>query len=232
MANPARLLHDLFAGWLQTRQNGYGEAQTRKINDLDVFTRQHSQAMAWIAEIEAYLNGLEDQGRGAPHYKRHITAWRTWVLNYPYPWNTSNYGSTTDDITQDKLDILLGLVDRMDEHVAPISLPQVESLRDTVNEVRALLVDSTDLPADLQRHLHLLVTEASRCLDEYETTSDFALKDALDRLAMACAYAGMATHDDGNRSRWKTFLDKLAWPVATSLAIDASKVAFKALTGG
>lgn len=227
MAVPARLLHQLFAQWRATTNENMDEGRRRALPDS---TAAHRAAMIWIDQTAQYLHGLTASGSNVESSIRQLDTWTQWVLNYPRHWGAAGDGVTLHEINDDRLTILDLLASRMESDIATQPAARIGELADTISEAKALLSESTELPRELRLHLHGLISEAERCISEYDTVGDVSLQASIDRL-IATAAAARSKAEPDRQGRWENFINKLFWPVTAALAIETGKEVLELTTG-
>lgn len=203
MANPAALLHVLLTNW----RTGYP-------ND---FAPQYDQRMAarHIDAIASLLDEMDMSGRRTDHYRKHFDQWCHLTLHHPHGWAPPQK-THIDDIALEGLD---HLGDRLDDIVAKIQPGGLDQLRGYADSARALLDEDEDLDPLLKQHVRQVIAHLVWCIDNYAAVGDFALEDAVERL-ISCIVRTAATFekdDTANRSKWKEWMDRIAWPFAVNI---------------
>lgn len=229
MANPAEALHAILSGWLNEDKTAIYMHRGIGGGGEDTTMKMHRRAMILIHEIEQILNGMQPTPARAQSNERNIAKWTKWVMAYPHDWlqqPRTDYANLNDIDALDALDMIAQL---LESHVPTIGIEQRESYSESIIQILQALSEDDSLPKDLKQHVYMLVSNARRCIEEYDLVGDFALQAAMERLASAVA---TAAHQSNKPAAWQAFKDKFFWPVAGSLVVGVPQIAIAMQVGG
>ncbi|QAY05778.1 peptidase [Gordonia phage Vasanti] len=208
--NPAQLLLELFRKW-KSSTGGTPSAQ-REIEDAfspgwnDVL-----RAFKYISEIERLLEELRGTGANVQVYQRYIPAWTAAAASWPRGWDKQGHS----EFNQTLLDHLETLSGRLDETVPTFTEDGLEAVGAFVSDAAALLNEDQSIPKDLRDHLTGVLLHVQRCVSEYDLTGDYAAARAIDELLATLGRVQNASSEPG---KWKTLLNGLVYPFASSAA--------------
>lgn len=229
MANPAEALHNILTEWRQDRTKQIYIHRGTAASGSDADMRKHRQAIALINEIDQILTSIERPDHRKAAHERTLGRLTKWVMAYPHDWLLApkdGYPNLDDQGTLDYLDSIATL---LENYVRTFSDAERDGFADILNGVVKSLAEDDSLPVDLRRHLHLLISEARRCVEEYEIVGDFALQAAMERLSAAVSTATKVTKHPG---KWSSFMDKYVWPSAVGITVGSAQLAITAGTAG
>lgn len=218
MANPAEALHKILSDWLHSENKAiYLQREKGKGTNSEVMKR-HRMAMLHLCEIEELVRGMDKSESRAASYARSIDDWTKWILAYPHDWHAApkeSYPGLSDLRSLDMLDLL---AQHLEILVPTVTDSDRATYSEIINQIAESLGQDDSLPTELRQHVHLLISQARHCLEEYQIVGDFALRSAIDRLTAAVT---AAANQSKKPDLWQTFKDRYLWSTAVGLTTGA-----------
>lgn len=229
LANPAAALHAILSQWKQdsSKQIYTHRGISAGGNDSDM--RRHRQAIALINEIDQILGSIERPQQRQDAHNRVLGRLTKWVMAYPHNWLDVPRKESPNLNDQDTLDYLDSIAALLDNYVPTYDAAERDRFSRILDKVVDALIEDDTLPDELRRHMHLLIAEARRCIEEYEITGDFKLQSAMERLS---ATVSTATKCTKKPSKWSAFRDNFVWPSAVGLAVASPQLMLTMGAGG
>ena len=197
MANPAKLLFDIFTSWNIDR------VTVSARNDSEALPR-HRLAVAHLNDIERLLDIMDNDGKRVSTYKKRFPQWVKIVFNYPYDWRHDS-GSIDDGA----LESLENLIDVMDSYVPTMDEARCDEFKAYLVKVEEALQDDGTLSAAVKAGTMTLVQNLRTILDQYTVCGDLQLEQALERLLGNLA---KVTLHSKHAARWRTLINEFVFP--------------------
>jgi hypothetical protein len=222
MANPAQLLLDQFHAW----RNAQATAEkARNMGEQPEGWTRHRVAVRHIDALDEILTEMEAQGKKVAVYRKQLPAWTAIAFGYPLGWNQANSGKI-DATTLHHLETLAG---RLEDYLPLADDAGRERTRNLVESVRAAISDDDSVPAELRIHLTQMADQLGWCLDRYEITGDFELKNAIDRLLITI---GVTAQRSNNGGIWTKIANEFVSPFIVGTAAQITGSAMLMLISG
>ena len=214
MANPAQLLLNQFHAW---RNDQTTADKARNMRTQPEAWIQHRVAVRHIDALDEILTEMDAQGKNVAVYRSQLPTWTGIVFGWPYGWGQANSGRI-DTTALHHLETLAG---RLEDYLPAADDAGRERTRALVEAVRAAIEGDDSLPADLRIHLAQMADQLGWCLDRYDITGDFELKNAIDRLLITI---GVTAQRSKNGGVWTTIANEFVSPyiVGTAAQITGS----------
>ena len=203
MANPAEALHEILTEWSQPPGSATAILGFRGMNGRNPEVLQkHRLAMRLIEQIRELAPYLCKSDAMRAALERNVVRWTAWVLAYPLDWQ-SGLGTGNDSLShQDSLDYLQSLSMRIDGLGLAVDDNELQTLAQTVDSAKQLLIAATDLPLSMREHIHLVLNHVDYVLGNHAITSDFDLRLAAGRLGQTLQEAANASEDGDRKKAW------------------------------
>lgn len=224
MSNPASLLLAQLHAWNRSNKPAAGARGTDAPDNDDAWIR-HRLAVRHLDAIDQILAEMAAQGKSVTVYESAFKTWTQIVFAYPAGWGQANSGHI-DQTALEKLDMLAG---RLDDFLPTSDEAGRGRTRKLVEEVQAALKTDESIPADMKIHLRQVAEQLSWCLDHYELTGDFELKDAIDRLLIS---VGITAQKSRQGSLWTKLVNTFVYPFITSTSAQLTGHSILMLTTG
>ena len=223
MANPAQLLLNQFHAW---RNDGSTADAARNTGDKPETWLRHRVAVRHIDALDQILTEMEAQGKqGLGVYRGQLPTWTAIVFAHPYGWGQPNSGRI-DPTTLQHLETLAG---RLEDYLPAADDAGRDRTRGLVDAVLAAISDDNSLPTELRIHLAQMADQLGWCLDRYEITGDFELKNAIDRLLIT---VGVTAQTSNNASLWTKIANEFVSPFIVGTAAQITGSAMLMLIAG
>lgn len=223
MANPAQLLLEQFYAW----RNSQATADSaRNTGDQPEAWIRHRVAVRHIDALDEILTEMEAQGKqGLSVYRGQLSTWTAIVFGHPYGWGQPHSGKI-DATTLHHLETLAG---RLEDYLPAADDAGRERTRELVEVVRGGISNDGSLPAELRIHLAQMADQLGWCLDRYEITGDFELKNAIDRLLIT---VGVTAQRSKNCGLWTKIANEYVSPFVIGTAAQITGSAMLMLISG
>lgn len=223
MSNPASLLLAQFHAWNKPNKPAAGARGTD--NPTSDAWVQHRLAVRHLNAIDEILSEMAAQGKNVAVYQAAFVQWTQVVFAFPRGWGEANSGRI-DGTTLQHLETLAG---RLEDYLPTTTDDGLERTRTLVDQVRNAIISDDSLPQDLKVHLHQMADQLGWCLDHYEITGDFELKNAIDRLFITIGVTAQVSKEGG---MWAKFVNTFVYPFITSTSAQLTGRSILMLTTG
>ncbi|WP_288751274.1 hypothetical protein [uncultured Corynebacterium sp.] len=207
MANPAKLLLDIFESWHNP------DLHTRSARD-DEDLSEHRRAMRYIVEIEQILDLLDAEGVITSVYRRYLSEWVAIVLNYPHSW-TNSWG----DISVVAREHLVNLANQSRGVVPEIDTGKFKLLSEYLDSVEHALASDETLPQSAKNQVQTVIENIRTAMDNITVVGDLEFQDLIRQLFSLVWSADMRSQ---KKEKWEACKDRFVWP----FLYDAMKYGF------
>lgn len=223
MANPAQLLLDQFHAWRNPQATA---DKARNLSDQPEAWTRHRVAVRHLDALDEILIEMEAQGKqGLGVYRSELATWNGIVFGHPHGWSQANSGQI-NDTTLLHLETLAG---RLADYLPSTDDTGRDRTRGLVDAVRAAISDDDSLSPELRIHLTQVADQLGWCLDRYEITGDFELKNAIDRLLITI---GVTAQRSKNGTVWTKLANEFVSPFIVGTAAQITGSAMLMLISG
>lgn len=214
--NPAKALADLFTQWNEDYVHNSFAFEDYPIEE-------GQRAVVYLSQIVRYLEKTKTLIPNIGIYEKHAVQW---LVSCGAPYSSPNHAGEL--VPQNSIDILQALstvIDIQSQNLrTPIAEKNREEFEAKIRELADAVEDDQTLDANLKSHLRALLDHLLECLASLETTGQFDLGEAFNKLRIyvgAAAYQSQHKNSQKIYDRFLSFGLDLASNVASNLVVAA-----------